>query len=98
MFKQLIEEILGKISNKIFGTMNDAAGETYLSVEENIHAVCDYDLSHYVVTTRSCSSGYEQRMKCALSLMEYLLNGYTVLTRVYVSRRQKEAIEYSKKF
>ena len=98
MLEKLIGEKLRKISSKIFGTMNDESGETYLSVEEDIHAMFDYDLSRYIITTRSCSSGYEQYMKYALPLMEYLLNGYTVLTRIYVSRRQKEAIEYSAKF
>lgn len=92
------KKLIGKISDKIFGAMNNKSGETYLSVEEDIHAMCDYGLSHYIVTTRSCSSGYEQRMKCALPMMEYLLNGYTVFTHVYISRRQKEAIEHGIKF
>ena len=98
MCYKLIGEVYAQILNKIIGTRNDAVGETYLSVEEDIHAMCDYDLSHYIVTTRSCYSGYEQRMKCALPMMEYLLNGYTVFTHVYIRRRQKEAIEQGIKF
>lgn len=98
MFKKLIGEILGQISNKIFGTMNNAAGETYLSVEEEPHLSEKGGSPYYVVTTCSCSNGYQQGMKCTLPLMEYLLNGYTVLTHVYISRRQKEAIEHGIKF
>lgn len=76
----------------------DEGGETFLSVEEDIHTMVDYNLPYYFITTRSCSNGYEQPMKYALPLMAYLLNGYMVFTHVYVKRRQENAVEMGVKF
>lgn len=76
----------------------DEGEEIFLSVEEDIHTMVDYNLPYYFITTRSCSSGYEQPMKYALPLMAYLLNGYMVFTHVYVKRRQENAVEMGVKF
>ena len=100
MFKKLVLKELKKLASKMFGFIfqEDKGGETFLSVEEDIHAMVDYNLPYYFVTTRSCSNGYEQPMKYALLLMAYLLKGYTVFTHVYVKRRQENAVEMGIKF
>ena len=98
MFKNLFQKTFDKLFNKIFGFVKDEFGETFLFVEQEAHLPEYCEASYYVVTTISCANGYEQRMKCAIPLMAHLLNGYTVLTHMYVSRRQKDAIEMCIKF